>query len=67
MLSKRGEAYTVRMAFQTELSVCALDFGFSGFNFDAEELVRVDCGFFFVEYGRHVERGIDRTLQCLMG
>jgi hypothetical protein len=67
MTLKREEAYTIRMAFQTELSVCALDFGFSGFNFDAEELVRVDGGFFFVEYGRHVERGNDRTLKCLMG
>jgi hypothetical protein len=43
------------MAFQTELSVGALDFGFGGFDFDAEQLVRVDGGFFFVEYRRHVE------------
>lgn len=55
MLVKRGGTYTIRMAFQTELSIRALDFGFGCFDFDAEELVGVDGGLFFVEDGRHGE------------
>lgn len=55
-----GGTYPVRMAFQTELAVRALDFGFCGVGLDAEKGVGVDGGFFVVEDGWHGEawRGV---------